>query len=360
MSSNKQSIVIFTRYNRQSASVRYRFLQYFHDMNMNNINVELSYLFDDNFFKKKILLNRFNFINIFYQYVKRIIKIIFLNKNKIALIHLELFPYLPAFGEKILSIKKNLTVLDLDDAIFHQYDQIKNPILSFFLKNKFNNIFNLPNFQIFSGNIYNINEIKKINPNIKSHIFPTVVNVSYYKKKSEVIKNRDFTIVWIGSPSTSNYLKTIYKPLSILCNQHNIKLRLIGCGFLELDGIQFESYMWNEDTEIELISECHVGIMPLKNDDWSKGKCGFKLIQYMACAIPGIASPIGVNNEIIDNKINGFLANNDEDWVNYILKLKNDKKFYDNMSYQAYKKVFNDYSFEHQRKKFIDTIKNLS
>ena len=99
--------------------------------------------------------------------------------------------------------------------------------------------------------------------------------------------------------------------------------------------------------------------MTLKNDDWSKGKCGFKLIQYMACAIPGVASPIGVNNEIIENKKNGFLANNDEEWINYILKLKDDKSFYENMSYQAYKKVYDNYSFDHQRKKFINTIKNL-
>jgi glycosyltransferase involved in cell wall biosynthesis len=359
MNFKPKSIIIFTRYNTQSASVRYRFIQYFNDMKINNINFELSYLFDDNFFKKKILLNKLNFIKIFYQYLKRLLKIIFIDKDKIVLIHLELFPYLPSFGEKILSLKKNLIILDLDDAIFHQYDKIKNPILSIFLKNKFNKIFKLPFLQIFSGNIYNIKEIKKINPEIKSYIFPTVVDVNYYKKKSQVRKNKDFTIVWIGSPSTSNYLKTIIKPLKVLCNNYDIKLRLIGCGYLELKDIQFESYMWNEKTEIQLISECHVGIMPLKNDDWSKGKCGFKLIQYMACSIPGVASPIGVNNEIIDNKINGFLANSDDEWINYIIKLKNDKKLYKKISEKAFEKVYNKYSFDHQRKEFISTLNNL-
>ena len=143
-------------------------------------------------------------------------------------------------------------------------------------------------------------------------------------------------------------------------NEYKILLRLIGSGHIELEGLQFESYMWNEKTEIELISECHVGIMPLMNDDWSKGKCGFKLIQYMACKIPCVASPVGVNKEIIDHEINGFLAKEDSDWIQYILKLKNDKLLYKKFSESAFKKVSKYYSFESQRKKFISTIKSIN
>ena len=118
--------------------------------------------------------------------------------------------------------------------------------------------------------------------------------------------------------------------------------------------------MWNEQTEIELISECHVGIMPLSNDDWSKGKCGFKLIQYMACKIPSVASPVGVNQEIIDHGINGFLAKEDKDWIQYILKLKNDQQLYKKFSESAFEKISKHYSFQSQRKRFISTIKSIN
>ena len=356
MNSKSKSLIIFSRYNKQSASVRYRYIQYFDELKNNNVDVYLSYLFDEKFFKKKILLNKLNFIIIFYSYLKRFFKILFLDKNTTVLIHLELFPYLPSFGEKILSLKKNKIILDLDDAIFYQYNDIKKNILNIFLKNKFNKIFKLPNLNIFSGNSYNIEEIKKVNPYINYKIFPTVVNVSKYNQKSKIKKNKNFTIVWIGSPSTSNYLKLIINPLKILCNEYDIRLRLIGCGFLELQDIQFESYMWNQKTEIELISECHVGIMPLKDDNWSRGKCGFKLIQYMACGIPGIASPIGVNNEIIDHGINGYLVKSNNDWIKYIIKLKEDINLYEEISKKAYEKVFSKYSFDVYKDQFIKSI----
>ena len=152
MSSKVENIIIFTRYNRQSASVRYRYLQYFELLNQNNKNTELSYLFDENFFRKKIFLNRLSFFNILYSYIKRLIKIIFLKKNTIVIIHLELFPYFPYIGEKILSLKNIKLILDLDDAIFHQYENINNYFLSFLLKNKFQKIFQMNNLNIFSGN----------------------------------------------------------------------------------------------------------------------------------------------------------------------------------------------------------------
>ncbi len=359
MNSKVDKIIIFTRYNKQSASVRYRYLQYFNLLNKINKNIHLSYLFDEKFFKNKILLNKLSIINIIYSYFKRLIKLIFLKKNTIVIIHLELFPYMPYIGEKILSIKKIKTILDLDDAIFHQYENIDNLILRILLKNKFSNIFKLSNLTIFSGNKYNIDKVKEVNKEIKTHIFPTVVDVKYYKDRSLMYKTKNFTIVWIGSPSTSNYLKLILDPLKKLTNNYGVKLRLIGCGYLELKDVQFESFMWSEKTEIELISECHVGIMPLKNDNWSRGKCGFKLIQYMACGIPGVASPIGVNNEIIDHDINGYLANTHNEWIDYIIRLKEEKDLYKKLSDNAIKKVSNNYSFDRQKNKFIKTINNL-
>ena len=126
MNSNSENIVIFTRYNNQSASVRYRYLQYFDFLKKNNKNMKLSYLFDEKFFKKKILLNKLSFFSIIYNYLKRFVKILFLKKNTMVIVHLELFPYFPYLGEKILSLKKIKFILDLDDAIFHQYENINN------------------------------------------------------------------------------------------------------------------------------------------------------------------------------------------------------------------------------------------
>ena len=145
----------------------------------------------------------------------------------IVVIHLELFPYLPPIGEKLLSLKKNKVIIDLDDAIFHQYNNLNNKFLNFFLSNKFNKMFNLKNTLIFSGNKYNQKEVLKMNPNIKTQIFPTVVNINNYVKRIKTNKNKDFTIVWIGSPSTSNYLKVIINALRIFILHNHFFIRML-------------------------------------------------------------------------------------------------------------------------------------
>ena len=358
MNISKNKIIIFTRYNNKSASVRYRFLQYKNILESNNFTFRLSPLFDNKFFLNKVILNKLNFFSVFYSYIKRFIILLSIDKNSLVLIHLELFPYLPCFGERILNIRKIKTIIDLDDAIYLQYKDNKNYFVNFFLANKFSKMFKLDNI-IFSGNEYNKKKSIELGSK-KVYILPTVIPVKKYKKLSFLKKQDNFTIVWIGSPSTAIYLIEIYDALYELCNYHNIKLRLIGAGEISLPGIQYESFRWDESTEIKLISECHLGIMPLPNNNWAKGKCGFKLIQYMACRLPSIASPVGVNNDIIDHNINGYLANNKKEWEKHILDLKDDKLKFNKFSEEAYNKVLKKYSYESWNKFFLSTIINES
>ena len=86
--------------------------------------------------------------------------------------------------------------------------------------------------------------------------------------------------------------------------------------------------------------------MPLADNYWERGKCGFKLIQYMACGIPVIASPIGVNTQIVKHGVNGFLAGNDKEWIKYFLILKKDEKLRTEMGRNGHKLVEENYSFQ--------------
>ena len=355
---NKKKIIFFTRYNTNSASVRYRFLQYFKLLEKNNFETSLFYLFNDKFFNNKIIKNKLNFFIVIISYIKRIFQILTIDKNSIVVIHLELFPYLPSFGEKILKYRNIKTIIDLDDAIFFKYENLKNIFLKFFLKEKFKKIFKLNNI-IFSGNEYNKQYSKRYGSE-NVYILPTVVPVINYQAKSSIKKLNNFTIVWIGSPSTAIYLKNIYKSLYILNHNHKIHIRIIGAGEISLPGVQFESYRWSESTEINLISECHVGIMPLINDSWSKGKCGFKLIQYMACKLPCIASPVGMNNQIIQHNKNGFLVKSDDEWIKYILELKNNENLYNKFAKKSYVDVLEKFSYEFWHKQYIKNLEIIS
>jgi len=115
---------------------------------------------------------------------------------------------------------------------------------------------------------------------------------------------------------------------------------------------------WKEENEIRDILNFDIGIMPLHNDPWSQGKCGFKLIQYMSCKKAVIASPVGVNREIVQ-KENGFLANSLDEWYNSFEILYNDKILRDKIALNNFKKIELEYNYNANCKKYINLIDKL-
>lgn len=111
-----------------------------------------------------------------------------------------------------------------------------------------------------------------------------------------------------------------------VCSRNEARLILVGSGSFDLTGAQPEVRPWTEATEIEELRRFDAGIMPLADDDWSRGKCGYKLIQYMACSLPVIASPVGANRDIVEDGVNGILASSINEWVSAIRTLINDRK----------------------------------
>ena len=121
-------------------------------------------------------------------------------------------------------------------------------------------------------------------------------------------------MVWIGSPSTAQYVQDIARPLAELNRQVPFKLRIIGAN-LNIEGVDIENLPWTEDTEVPLVAESDIGIMPLPDTPWTNGKCGYKLIQYMACGLPVVGSDVGANKNIVDEGVNGHLVSSDAQWV---------------------------------------------
>jgi glycosyltransferase involved in cell wall biosynthesis len=157
-------------------------------------------------------------------------------------------------------------------------------------------------------------------------VIPTVIDLKRYGEQQGTASKQLFQdsrprIVWIGSPSTVRYLQLLSEPLQALAKRHAFVLRVIGGGTVGIPGVQVESLPWSEDTEVKNISECAIGVMPLLDTSWERGKCGYKLIQYMACGLPVVASSVGVNMEIVRQGGNGFLADTPEEWCVALEKL---------------------------------------
>jgi glycosyltransferase involved in cell wall biosynthesis len=132
------------------------------------------------------------------------------------------------------------------------------------------------------------------------------------------------TIGWSGSFSTIQHLDTLREALTNLAGSEQFRLRVIGTPEYTLDGVDVESMPWRADTEVADLSAIDIGIMPLPDDGWSKGKCGLKALQYMALGIPTICSPVGVNSTIIEDGVNGYLAGSNADWISKLKVLIHD------------------------------------
>jgi glycosyltransferase involved in cell wall biosynthesis len=220
-----------------------------------------------------------------------------------------LLPYLFS-GEKAIS--KPL-VLDIDDAIWllpGEEKRVERAVAEA--------------TEIFAGNDYLAQWCSKWNKKVS--LIPTTVDTSLFFPK-EKIDDR-FTIGWIGTPSNFHYLELVRKPIQdFLFKYYNTRFVVVSNTKPELfafDDKQVVFKEWRQDSENDLINGFDIGIMPLKDDDWAKGKCGFKLLQYMACQKPTIASPIGTNIKLLRG--NGLSANTSEEWFSAFEQLYRDKE----------------------------------
>lgn len=314
-------ILVLTKYPRMGASSRLRTLQYLPLLEEQGFEFTVQSLFDDSYLKNIYSRQKRSKSAIGKLYLKRLLTLFTVKSYDAIWIEKEIFPYLPAFAEQVLALFGINYVVDYDDAIFHNYDLSNNKFVRFFLAKKIDKVMKNASY-IFAGNSY-LAERARLTGAKKIQLLPTVVDHLRYQKNNQSIEDI-LTVGWIGSPSTQKYIVEILPELLIAHQQHPFRLLLVGATgdiHKELIGLDVDVRDWHEQTEAELISIMDVGIMPLKDGPWEKGKCGYKLIQYMACEVPVIASDVGVNCEIIENETAGLLAKKKSDWSDALLKL---------------------------------------
>jgi glycosyltransferase involved in cell wall biosynthesis len=334
-------ILFLTRYDSKGASSRYRFLQYIPYLETAGFQCIISPLFDNKYLNNLYSCKQNNFVNLFAYIVRRLSILLTTKKFDLVVLEKEAIPFTPAFLERLLNIIKIPYVVDYDDAIFHQYDCHTNPIVRTILRKKIAVVMRNARL-VIAGNNYIAKYAQQAGAK-KVEIIPTVIDITKYSQIRESKKNDVFRIVWIGSPSTYQHVEAILPALAKISNS---RLLLIGAGKREFNQSWIEGRSWSEVNEIKDIQSADVGIMPLPDTAWARGKCGFKLIQYMACGLPVVASPVGVNAEIVEHGKNGFLASSTEDWVRSLNDLYNNKMLRTSMGKCGRKKVENNYCLQ--------------
>jgi glycosyltransferase involved in cell wall biosynthesis len=175
---------------------------------------------------------------------------------------------------------------------------------------------------------------------------PTPIDMGRYTEKTSS-PSEGVTVGWIGGAGTLFYLQALHPVLSEVCGQFmGVRVKVVSNAFPDWSDVPLEKKAWNYGEEIQDLHSLDVGIMPLTDDPWARGKCGFKLLQYMAVGIPVVCSPVGVNREMVTHAGNGFLAQAPEEWSRHLSLLIRDPELRRRLGRAARATVMERYSLE--------------
>ena len=333
---------VFSRYGRTGASSRLRFMSYEAALRDAGVTMEVMPLFDDEYIDA-LYGQRSKGRQAATGYARRLRDMLSPGDVDLLWIQSEALPWVPWAIEHQLLPAGLPRVVDCDDAIFHRYDSHGSSIVRKLLGRKIDKSYANASL-VTAGNSYLAERARAAGaPNVA--IIPTVVDLGRYPeaKKSDGF-NRP-VIGWIGTPNTwAEYIEPKLDLLQAIARENGATVRGIGAPATSIENV--ETIAWSEEAEGELIANCDIGIMPLSDTPFARGKCGYKLIQFMACGLPVIASPVGVNKEIVEHGVNGFLAETDREWADYLRILSSDPELRLQMGMAGRKKVESAFSLQ--------------
>ncbi len=348
------------RHNR-SPSQRYRFEQYFTFLNSKGYNCELSYIIDENddsvFYSKKNIVKKL--LIVFKSVVKRLRDVKNANNYDIIFVQREAFMLGSTFFEKRFSRSKAKLVFDFDDSIWLMDTSNANKKWEWMKSTKkTEKIISYSNL-VFAGNKYLYDYAKQFNKNVK--VIPTTIDTDIYNRKQPYTNNERICIGWSGSLTTIKHFNEATSFLKKIKQKYGSKVyfKVMGDDTYENKELEIKGVAWSSATEADIISSFDIGIMPLPNDQWVKGKCGLKGLSYMALGVPTIMSNIGVNPEIIKDGVNGFLANTDEEWIDKICLLIESFDLRKKLGENAINTVIESYSHESQKYNYLNYFNEL-
>lgn len=337
---------------QRSPAQRFRFEQYLSFLREQGKVCEFSFLLDaeadkvfyapGHFFKKAFILWK--------AFGKRWRDLRRANSFDYIFIQREAFMLGTSYFEKKFSQTKAKVIFDFDDSIWLHNISAGNKRLAF-LKNaeKTAQIIKLSD-TVVAGNGYLKQYALRYNPNVT--IIPTTIDTEEYKPDKK--PNSKICIGWSGSITTIQHFELAIPFLEKIQEKYadQIEIKVIGDGNYRHNELNIQGIAWKKETELQELNAIDIGIMPLPDDEWAKGKCGLKGLQYMALEIPTILSPVGVNSEIIQHGKNGFLATTNEEWFSCIEQLIESKELRTQIGKLARQTVVDSYSVISQRERY--------
>ncbi len=321
-------VLFIVPYPPQGASNRFRVLQFLPFLHQEGIRTRVRPFYSDAFWRILYQPGRYpkKFLYGLICSLNRVLDLLRSISYDIVFIHRESFPIGPAWFEWLLQLLGRPYVYDFDDAIFLPNVAESNRALGRLkCPGKVASIVRGSRVTI-AGNNY-LAEFAGRAGARKIEILPTVVDTALFVPQDKGEEKNEVVIGWIGSPTTIEFLEN-FRPVIdkvLTCCQGEARFLVVG-GHLTGELQEGINYLpWSLESEIALLQKFDIGIMPMPDNQWTRGKCAFKAIEYMAVGIPAVCSPVGMNLELIDNTVNGFLAEDEKQWVDILCRLVHDE-----------------------------------
>ncbi|MCE3279988.1 MAG: glycosyl transferase group 1 [Bacteroidetes bacterium] len=339
----------------RSPSQRYRFEQYFSFLEANGYSCELSYIIDaeaDALFYRPGHLFRKLIITL-KSLQKRMKDVRKAHKYDIVFVQREAFMTGSAYFEKRFSKSKAKLVFDFDDSIWLLDTSKANKKWAWLKSEKKTGEIIRVSDLIFAGNRYLANYALQFNSNV--HIIPTTIDTNIFKRSFPYTEKEKICIGWSGSITTIKHFEQALPYLKAIKQKYGNKVffKVMGDKTYINRELGIRGIEWNSNNEVNVLESFDIGIMPLPDDEWVKGKCGLKGLSYMSVEVPTVMSAVGVNTEIINDGVNGFLAKTDNEWIEKLSLLIDSFELRKEIGRNGRKTVSEHYSFDSQKNVYL-------
>lgn len=261
----------------------------------------------------------------------------------------------PAWVERFVTLFNRPIIFDFDDAIFHLHTTAANRYFGWLkFPGKTASICRLSS-HVVVGNSYLAEYARQYNENVT--VIPSSVDTNAYQFTPKKESCGPVIVGWTGSSTSQTYLESFAPQLRDLVVQREVEIHVISDRKPELPGVPVVWHRWSPETEISDLARFDIGIMPMPDDQWSRGKCSMKALLYMAMGIPTICSAVGMNREVIQHGENGLLASTNQEWITCLTDLIDNAALRQRLGAVGRRTIESHYSMQHCAAQFAKVIR---